>query len=197
MNLPLAPARVVVPLVSLLAVTQIDGLPHGAESLRVSAGPAPAIRPPYTHGHARMVHPPTPCDVPTFAPGGPGAPYFVSAGVPHAGQSCRVVWTPGPTMPAEPPALPAFLMVSLRRVDPRPMGPAGATDCYLMVEPDFIMVPKPGSILTQSGGTVRLDWTPHESVIGQDFYGQLLVYAPGVNPAGFLVSPMLHVVVGS
>ena len=66
-----------------------------------------------------------------------------------------------------------------------------------MVEPTFVMVPGPGSILTQDGGRVCLEWTPQPALVGQTFYAQLFVEAPDVNAAGFLLSPALHVVVGS
>jgi hypothetical protein len=159
----------------------------------VIASPPPA----FTHGRARMIHAPTPCDVSSFATGGPGAPYFVTDGVPRAGMPFRVDWTTKPTSPGEPPAFPAMLLVSFQIQAPTPMDVVGAPGCHLMVEPEFIMVPHAGSILTQSGGRVRLDWTPHASVIGQEFYSQLLVTVPGGNAGGFLVSPALHVVVGS
>lgn len=159
----------------------------------VIASPPPA----FTHGRARMIHAPTPCDVPSFAPSGPGAPYFVTEGVPRAGMPFRVDWTTKPTSPGEPPAWPALLLVSFQLQAPVPMDVVGAPGCHLMVVPEFLMVPHAGSILTQSGGRVRLDWTPQASVIGQDFYSQLLVTVPGANAGGFLVSPALHVVVGS
>lgn len=157
----------------------------------------PSAPPPFLHGRSRMVYAPTPCDVPAFSPGGPGAPYVVADGVPRVGMPFRVEWTTKPTSPGEPPAWPALLLVSFNMGPPTPLDVAGAPGCHLLVQPDFIMLPRSGSILTQSGGHIRLNWTPRPPVMGQDLYGQLLVSAPGVNAGGFLVSPALHVVVGS
>ncbi|HEB54028.1 MAG TPA: hypothetical protein ENI87_12305 [bacterium] len=170
--------------------------------LVATAAPAPAPvaasapPPPPAYGRARMIHAPTPCDVPTFAPGGPGAPYFVADGLPQEGQPFRVEWTTKPTSPGALPAWPAVLLVSFELATPLPLDTVGAPGCWLMVEPDYIMVPQYGSILTQAGGSVRLDWTPNQSLVGSEFYAQLLCAASGVNAGGFLVSPALHVVVG-
>ena len=96
-----------------------------------------------------------------------------------------------------PPAWPCLLLVSFELSAPTPLAAIGAPGCHLMVAPDHVMVPKSGSILTQSGGHLRLDWTPNQSLVGTGFYSQMLCYAAGVNAAGLLVSPVLHVVVGS
>ena len=157
---------------------------------------ASTMPPPLIYGRARMVHAPTPCDVPTFSEGGPGAPYFVANGLPQAGEPFRVDWTTKPTSPGESPAWPAMLLIALDPMAPMSLASLGAPGCHLLVQPDFIMMPEPGSILTQFGGCVSLDWTPRVGLVGFEFYSQLLCTAPSVNTGGFLVSPALHVQVG-
>tara|TARA_R110002073_G_scaffold261948_3_gene424850 strand:- start:994 stop:1428 length:435 start_codon:yes stop_codon:yes gene_type:complete len=144
-----------------------------------------------------MIHAPTPCDVPTFSEGGPGGPYFVTDGVPRVGQPFRVDWSTKPTSPSESPAWLAMVLVSYELATPHPLDALGAPGCHLMVSPEHIMMPREGTALTQFGGSVRLDWTPRVGLAGYSFYSQLLVSAPGVNTAGFLLSPALHVEVGS
>lgn len=184
-----------------LTVAQHEArLPARSPSLAVEAPAAAAIAtppPPFQYGRSRMIHAPTPCDVPTFSMGGPGAPYFLTSGIPRANVPFQVSWSMKPTIPGSLPAWPALLLVSLDPSAPVPLAVAGAPGCHLMVQPDYIMVPHAGSILTESDGCVRLDWTPNAGLIGIEFYAQLLVSAPGVNAGGFLVSPALHVQVGS
>jgi len=181
-------------------VAQKEGrLPARSPALPIAA-PAKeflAAPPPFVHGRSRMMHAPTPCDVPTFSVGGPGAPYFVTSGIPRAGVPFQVDWTTKPTGPGALPTWPALLLISLNPSVPVPLDVVGGPGCHLMVEPDYIMVPKPGSILTQNGGCVRLDWTPNHGLVGAEFYAQLLVNSPGINAGGFLVSPALHVQIGS
>lgn len=184
---------------ALLAVSvahQEARLPARSPVLPVVA-PEVAVPPPHVHGRSRMLHAPTPCDVPAFGPGGPGAPYFVTSGIPRAGVPFRVDWTTKPTKPGPTPVWPAILLISMQPSVPTPLASVGGPGCYLMVQPDHIMVPQPGSILTQQGGRVRLDWTPPHGLVGTDFYAQLLVNAAGINAGGFLVSPALHVQIGS
>ena len=67
-------------------------LPSVTSPAAEKASPAMELSPPappFTYGRARMIHAPTPCDVPTFSEGGPGAPYFVADGVPRAGRRAR------------------------------------------------------------------------------------------------------------
>lgn len=163
----------------------------------VAAPAQPVMPPPLKYGRARMIHAPTPCDVPAFSEGGPGAPYFVADGWPRAGQPFRVDWSTKPTGPGDSPAWPAMLLVSYDLSAPMPLAALGAPGCHLLVQPDFIMTPKPGSILTQFGGCISLDWTPRGGLVGFTLYAQLLVSAPSVNTGGFLVSPALHIQVGS
>jgi hypothetical protein len=175
------------------------GAPSSALPTGTAPAPAPNAPPPPQHvyGLARRIHPPTPCDVSPFSEGGPGAPYVVAEGVPHVGQPFHVEWTTKPTVPGEPPAWPAMLLISFELTSPTSLAPMGAPGCYLMLEPEYIMTPQAGTILTQSGGRLRLDWTPKPGVLGQYFYSQMLCYAPGVNAGGFLVSPVLHTIVGN
>lgn len=178
------------------AVSQpAESQPVGRETLRPRT--AATMPPPLVYGRARMIHAPTPCDVPTFSEGGPGAPYFVADGLPQAGEPFRVDWTTKPTTPGESPTWPAMLLVSFDLITPMPLDSLGAPGCHLLVQPDHVMMPQPGTILTQSGGCVCLDWTPRAGLVGVTFYAQLLVSAPGVNTGGFLVSPALHLEVGS
>jgi len=187
-----------------ISATQLVGSPevHAAAPLP-SPTPlpvsAPVASPPpqVTYGLARRIHPPTPCEVPTYSQGGPGAPYVIADGVPRAGRPFRVVWTTKPTVPTETPAWPAMLLISFELTAPVSLTSMGAPGCHLMVDPEYIMTPHAGTILTQAGGRLCLDWTPKASVIGQHFYAQMLCYAPGVNAGGFLVSPVLHSIVGS
>jgi hypothetical protein len=200
MNLPKVLTSAVAALLALSVMQHEARLPARSPSLLLEARTAPVIAsppPPFQHGRSRMIHAPTPCDVPTFSVGGPGAPYFVTSGLPRANVPFRVDWTMKPTAPGNQPVWPALLLVSLDRSAPVPLDVAGGPGCHLMVQPDYIMVPNAGSILTQSGGCVRLDWTPNGGLIGTDFYAQLLVSAPGINAGGFLVSPALHVQIGS
>lgn len=168
---------------------------RGAQLLRPAPLP-PTLPAPPMLGRARMLRAPTPCDVPPFAEGGPGVPYLVVDGMPMAGQPFRVQWSTKPTSPDDMPGWPAMLFVSFERIAPLPLDALGAPGCHLQVNPDFIMVPSVGSILTQQAGRVNLDWTPGSSLIGQDFFSQLLVIAPGANGAGLLLSPALHVTIG-
>ncbi|MCB9878307.1 MAG: hypothetical protein H6835_11975 [Planctomycetes bacterium] len=153
--------------------------------------------PPLVVGRARRLRSPSPCDVPPFVQGGPGVPYFVVEAAPRAGHPFRVQWSTKPTSPTDMPAWPAMLFVSFEAIAPVPLDAVGAPGCHLQVLPEFVLLPMVDSILTQQGGRVNLDWTPAASLIGQDFYSQLLVFEPGVNGAGFLLSPALHITVGS
>lgn len=184
------PARAPDPIDSAEAL-ELSGLP-----VRETASAAPSSVPFLMYGRARMIHAPTACDTSTFGFGGPGAPYFVADGWPRANRPFRVDWTTKPTMPKEMPALPAMLFISFDMMTPASMDTLGAPGCWLMVPPDNVMVPQPGTILTQDGGRISLDWTPQISVIGENFYAQLYVHAPGANAAGFLLSPVLHAQVG-
>lgn len=187
---------------SAAPVSSVGGPSSGVALPTSTAGgtfaAAPLLPPPgNVVGRARRLRSPSPCDVPPFVQGGPGVPYFVVEGTPRAGQPFRVQWSTKPTSPSDMPAWPAMLFVSFEAVDPVPLDALGAPGCHLQVLPEFIMLPSAGSILTQQGGRVNLDWTPSASVVGQDFYSQLLVFEPGVNGAGFLLSPALHVTIGN
>jgi hypothetical protein len=177
----------------ILEAAGVQAVGEAGPEARLSA---PVPPPPLVLGRARMLHPATHCDVPPFAEGGPGIPYFVADGVPQVGQAFRVQWTTKPTVPAPPPAWPALLFVSFHRVS-IPLAAIGASGCVLGAAPEFVMVPHAGSILTQDGGRIYLDWTPGMAVVGLEFYSQLLVQAPNTNAAGFLLSPVLHAQVGS
>lgn len=180
-----------------LSATQLGTSDAHAARPLPAAPPVHSPPPPHTWGLARRIHPPTPCDVPTWSEGGPGAPYVVADGVPRVGQPFQVEWTTKPTVPGEPPAWPALLLISFELTAPTSLTPLGAPGCYLLLEPEYIMTPHSGSILTQTGGRLRLDWTPKPGLVGQHFYAQMLCHAQGVNAGGFLVSPVLHAIVGS
>jgi len=174
-------------------------LAFGALLLSPAARVAPPAPPPPNipiYGLARMIHAPTPCEVPAFSEGGPGVPYFVTEGFPRGGWPFHVQWSTKPTVPEDLPAWPAYLFVSFELMTPTPLDAVGAPGCYQLVESDFVMIPTAGGILTQQGGRVHLDWTPHPGLAGQVFYAQMMVLVPGVNAAGLLVSPALHVVIG-
>ena len=168
-----------------------------AAATTAAATPAPAIPPVVHWGMARLIQPPTPCYVAPNSEGGPGAPYVVATGVPRVGRSFKVEWTTKPTVPGSLPDLPALLFVALEATAPISLDPAGATDCYSLVPPDFVMIPGANSILRQTGGRVNLDWTPPITFVGVELFGQLFVADPNANPAGYLLSPALHVRVGT
>lgn len=160
-----------------------------------AASPLPPPDP--IRGRVRMLRARTACDVPPFSPGGPGVPYFVADPEPRVGHPFRVQWSTKPTAPGEPPAWPAALILSFDVLTPAlPLFWLGATGCSQQVPLDVALLPAAGSILTQQGGRVFLDWTPHAGLAGTVFYGQLAVLAPGVNPANLLLSPGMQVLIG-
>lgn len=118
---------------------------------------------------------------------------------PAAGDPLRVLWTTTPIGPF--PSSPAYLLVSFGDVQPIELpSSAGFLGCTLHVDPRksnlFALMPRPGSVLTQDGGRVELNWTPPASFAGLEINMQLLAHAPDAD-GGWLFSPGLELWIGS
>ena len=97
---------------------------------------------------------------------------------------------------------PSWLLVSLSKPQlPVNLTSLGWTGCWLQVNTDprtlTAMVPAEGSILYPQNGRLVLDWTPERNLVGFEFWLQQVWIDAEANPAGALLSSMLHVVVGS
>lgn len=164
-----------------------DPVEHGAVAFAAMLGAAT----PQVVGRARVVYPRTACWSPT------GNPLVrVRTAQPKAGAVVAVDWS---TVPTTPPAAPGYvcaLFVSLAPSEPLALGPWGAPGCWLLVPPQFVVLPQPGSWFTQEGGELRLRWTPEPWTVGRLWRLQLLVDAPGA-PSGRLLSPAVELVVGN
>lgn len=121
---------------------------------------------------------------------------------PRAGQPLEITWSTRAGSVPPPPDDMAWLFVSLETAgEQNTLSQWSTSGCALLVNPDFVMVPtsNPNSVFyRQPGtGTMRLHWTPSLSVAGQRFFSQLLVYAPGETPEGYLLSPAVEVQIGA
>lgn len=191
---------------ALAAILTLDRPEVGAATLEAAAAapgdraavrPGPLLPPPDPiRGRVRMLGARTGCTVPPFSPGGPGVPFFVADPEPRVGYPFRVQWTTKPTAPGELPSWPTMLALSFDPMTPLPLFWLGAPGCHQIVPLDVVLVPASGTILTQQGGRVFLDWTPGPGLGGTEFYGQLLVLAPGTNAASLLLSPAMQVLIG-
>ncbi len=99
-------------------------------------------------------------------------------------------------MPPRVTRLVAVLASTRALTTPVSLGPSG---CWLMVHPDFVMVPQAGSMLTYNGpaGALTMTLVPPAALAGTTFYLQALVAIPGVNDLGHVLSPRLEVEIGT
>ena len=155
---------------------------------------APAAPDPNTfgmRGRFRVVHA-SACD----APGGNPLVWPDHTMPPTAGQPLRVEWTTAPSRPYREG--PTYLLLSFGNAVPIVL-PAelGFPGCTLHVNPSpknlHAIAPAAGSILTQSGGIVSLDWTPPAAFAGLEVNCQLVTHRAG----GWVFSPGLELWVGS
>ena len=118
---------------------------------------------------------------------------------PAAGRPMRVLWTTTPSAPFD--AAPAFLLVSVGDVEPRPFVGVGLDGCALHVSADprnvLVFAPAPGSVLTADGGRLWFQWTPPDIFAGVEINCQLMRYSKRANAAGWLFSPGLEIWIGS
>lgn len=139
------------------------------------------------HGVAQITHGATACS-------GDGNPIVTPVKTkPRAGARTIVEWTTAPTSPPAMPPYECWLLVALRPSEPIALAPFGLDGCYLLVLPDWVLRPQPGSILMQEGGTVRLDWVPDQTLVGSVWRLQLLVG----YPTGYRLSPALTLTIGN
>lgn len=119
---------------------------------------------------------------------------------PIAGQPLEIAWTVNPTPPYETNR-PAWLLVWFDEANPTDLTTFGYDNCTLWgpLNPKRMhaLLPAAGSILTQQGGTVRLNWTPPGAWVGKRTFCQLAVASPGANAKGWLLSPALQLQIGS
>lgn len=173
------------------APSPVDVLNENAAASVMAAtlGPAPA---PTLVGRVHIVGGESAC-------AGPGNPLpWIGTPRPKAGSVMAIDWTTAPTTPPALPPLPAALLVSLDTpFQPLRLDPWGATGCWLLVAPQWTIVPQPGTWFTQEGGRLRLRWTPDAWTVGRVWRMQLVVDGVQGAPSGRLVSPMVELVVGS
>lgn len=168
-----------------------------AESV-LDGDPTAAMTPgPFT-GRFRVMHGTTACKSGIAGQGNPMV--WPQSDRPTAGQPLRIDWTTNPTAPYEP--RPALLMVWFDRTpSPVDMTAFGYDGCLLHAPTKLglvqTMTPKDGTMLTQSGGMVSLNWTPGPQWVGRKLFSQLVVYSPGANGKGWLLSPGLELWVGN
>lgn len=164
---------------------------HDQAEFVMTAGPsdhlaAALLAPASIHGVAQVRHGDTACS-------GDGNPLVLPKGKPRAGAHVVVEWTTAPTSPPAMPSYDCWLLVALRTSNPIALTPFGHQGCYLLVLPDWVLRPVPGSILTQQGGTVRLDWVPDQTLVGTVWHLQLLVG----YPTGYRLSPAVSLTIGN
>ncbi|MFY9341472.1 MAG: hypothetical protein WAT39_03205 [Planctomycetota bacterium] len=151
---------------------------------------AAAIAVPDVFGLCRVVQPPTRCIYNGPVP----VPLIETAGMrPVAGQPFTATWAIDWTLPPAP-----RLVSVLASTRPLATPVAIGADCWLMVHPDFLLVPD-GNLLRYEpqDGALRLSLVPPPALAGSVFYLQCLVAVPGGNTIGHVVSPLLIVEVGS
>lgn len=115
---------------------------------------------------------------------------------PTAGKHVVVDWWTYPTSPPPPPAYSCVLLVSTKPSTPIDLSIWHADGCWLLVVPEWSIQPQAGTILSQNGGNIHLDWIPDVAFIGGIWYMQLIVAEPGKNGLGYKTSPMLKLLIG-
>ena len=153
-----------------------------------------------TAGWSRVVHGPTAC----VGIGTNPEVLVDPPREPRAGQPWRVHWSTrsGTTaMPVEATVLLVSLLPTVQQVD---LGPYGALGCWLLVNRDYALTPTwqlvspgPNDPFFQQGGEIFWVQVLPASFAGITLRCQLVVRAIGANAAGYLLSPMLEVHVGS
>ncbi len=114
---------------------------------------------------------------------------------PHAGKPVSIDWTTRAARPFPDELL--ILAISFRDTAPVELSPWGHFGCWMTQQPDYLVAPGPGSIVSRDEpGRVSLRWTPGDEWIGVSIYVQGLVLTEA-GPAGWLVTPGLEIIVGS
>jgi len=116
---------------------------------------------------------------------------------PTIGRLLQVRWTTAPSAPPDMPARPCWLLMSTKPSPAVSLTPWHADGCQLLVVPEHVFAPTPGTFLTQSGGTVQLSFVPDSAFLGAVWYLQLLVANPQANAHGIQTSPGIRIVVGN
>lgn len=142
------------------------------------------------HGVVRVVQPPTRCRSGTHA-----VPVPIVSTLPVVGKPFTVTWAIEWMQPRTT-RLVAVLTSTRPLAAPVSLGPSG---CWLMVHPDFVMVPQANTMLTYTGpaGALTMSLVPPAALNGTTFYMQALVAIPGVNDLGHVLSPRLEVEIGT
>lgn len=134
-------------------------------------------------------------------------PVVVPRALPRVGDELVVRWQLSVVPPA--PALitpdgvtvwPEVVLLASTRPLAAPLPAGGAAPgCWLLVEPDILIVPQIESWLAydRAAGAVTMRWVPVAGQEGQDLYCQLVVMIPTANPLGMISSAGLHLRVGS
>lgn len=142
-------------------------------------------------GLIRLLYPPTTCRMQ-----GGVLPYvYPDWSEPRAGNRLRIRWVSRAMRPYANEQ--AILAVSLRPATPVNLTQFGHTDCWLMVNLDYLLTPDNEGILRKpEPGVIELDWVlPHE-FIGLTWYAQMLLATPETT-SGWAVSPGIEFTIGS
>jgi hypothetical protein len=133
-----------------------------------------------------LLTPPSPCAV---AGGTPTVVAYMSeATVEHEWNATWTTRPPGP--PWSYPDVPSLVVVGLQPVTPAQLPNGGG--CWLMVNPDTWVIPRPSSPLTQQAGMVQARLRLPRELAGVTIYLQLLS-ADARTLIGVVTSPMLVV----
>ena len=131
---------------------------------------------------------------------GQGSPITICRERPQVGVPHRVGWTVNPTGPFDENR-PAFLLVWFEDSPPANLTAFGYQGCTFHGPLDpkrlLTLTPTSGSPLTQSGGIMQLNWTPPAAWLGKHVFCQAVVYSPGSNDKGWLLSPAIRLLVGN
>lgn len=114
---------------------------------------------------------------------------------PIAGEVWRCSWVIDYVAPREGRTNRTCVLVASQRPAAPGAIPGGAGG-QLLVHPDLVLAPRPGSFLTQTDGIVQLELVWPETSVGARWFVQMLV-ADSRTPAGVTVSPMLELQVGT
>lgn len=145
---------------------------------------------------ARVIKPKTECVVDWPTRYYDGNAVRVLATPPVAGRECfadfRRTFTHAPVFPS-------WLLLSTKAPGaPVALDSLRMPGCWLLVNPEGLqaLAPSPDSLLRETGQSVRLTWTPPRSIVGAEFWLQLVWVDPHANGVGTMWSPMLHWRVG-
>ena len=185
---PAAPASPFPPSIEPSRAEDVLGpsLLHAAAAM-LGTDATPDIR-----GVVRLLYGPTGC---AAVSDGQGIGIRVAPYEPRASRIIAIDWTTTACTQPAPPTRTVSLIVSLR--PPSAIYQIGSGGCWLLVNPDYVLVPTPTGILTQQGGWLNLRWTPTPDWAGRSVWAQCLVAAPGEAVQGHMLSPAVEIQVGS